>query len=320
MRIELDPRLLVLRLGLRFHCLGIGLRRGLDDIALLVLLRLVQIIVRILDAGGGEQHLESVIDLLLVDQVRERRLAYLLHRFQHGRRLADLLLLVADAQAHGDIHVHVRVPSARIDPDPLVPEPDRALPRLMFHEQAQHKTEQLLDPGLGENAGDHLDPAVASRFHRRPLRRRDLAGLLQRVGVDPLPGLRHAGFLLHLLLDIFEHRERLVGDEWNRKRDQGFGSGADRRAGGGIQQIVDRRSVVALGRTRNLNPRAVREIDVVERLAQNDCRNTLIVEHQVREAAPINLVRHRDRAKRGEWPLLHLLIPQDDVVHPQCAA
>jgi hypothetical protein len=69
-RLRFHLRLHLLDLHLRLHLLllGIGLRRIGDEVALLVLLRLVQIVLGILDPGLADELLRAVVDFLLVDQ------------------------------------------------------------------------------------------------------------------------------------------------------------------------------------------------------------------------------------------------------------
>jgi hypothetical protein len=109
-----------------------------------------------------------------------------------------------------DRDVHVRVPRARIDLDPLSAQPHQRAFGRCSHEQAQDAPEQGLERHLGEDPHEQLrlalrggDGSARGRFLRR----------LQRVGVEPHRALVLARALLLRVRRGTEGEGTLLADE-----------------------------------------------------------------------------------------------------------
>src|SRR3546814_6672752 len=59
--------------------------------------------------------------------------------------------------------VHFRIPATRINLHPLIAQADHALAGLMTDQQAKDLSEQPLDAGFSEDAGDQFNAGVLAR-------------------------------------------------------------------------------------------------------------------------------------------------------------
>ena len=156
--------------------------------------------------------------------------------------------------------------------------------------------EQVADAGLGEDARDQLHARLRGVVD---LHGRGGAGVLQRVGVEPLRLAVDAGAPFAGRVGVCQHREDLAGD-----RRHGLPVhparhlGAHDAARARHQEIVER----GLGgmRLRHLHPRIDRQIGVVEDRAQQRGLDALDVHHQVGDRAAEEAVGDDHRRHGGE--------------------
>ena len=124
-----------------------------------------------------------------------------------------MFLLVANANADANRHVHFSIPAARVNLHPFIPQSDDTLARLMRHDKAQNLAEKLLDARLGENARNHLDALVPLVVVK--CRLRGSLRLFQGVSIQRLTMPVDARARLLLLVCPFKRRKHLVADERN---------------------------------------------------------------------------------------------------------
>ena len=127
-----------------------------------------------------------------------------------------------------EVRAHLGVAGERLD---------RLRPLHLVHRGAEDAEEQVLDAGLGEVAGHHLDAGVGALNH-------GAGGLLGRrledVGRDALAHLGDARAGLGDGFHVLQHGQGLAAHEWRRELlDLARLLGADDRPDLGVHQVLD---------------------------------------------------------------------------------
>jgi hypothetical protein len=182
-------------------------------------------------------------------------------------------------------------------------------PHLEFlHPGLDHLPEDLpaevRDAGGREDPGDHLDPSRRGGHDLGD----PVGGLIEARGVEPLVVAGDARPVLPLGPQHLEHLDRHGGEGAGLDLpDHPRGPDPDHAAGPAVQEVVQ----VGLA-LHHLRHRRIGQVEVVEHLAEQGGPDELEVPDDVRQALPVELVGHRDRAETREGVAVRHLVVEDD--------
>ena len=172
----------------------------------------------------------------------------------------------------------------------------------MLADDAVQQQEQVLDAGLGEDAGNQAHSRLR---HRERLVDRRGRLVIQRIGVETLALLGDAGthFALHVF--VFEQREHLVADSGNDLPIDAAGlSRADNPALAAYEKVIQ--CLIGGKRLSDFHTRIIGEIGIVQQRPLERGLDLLDIHHQIGDRASEEPVGNDDRRHGRERHFVEL--------------
>ena len=228
------------------------------------------------------------------------------------RQRHQVPLARACAQADRDIRVHIGIPAARIEINPLVAQTDRLRLVLVFHDQPKDAAKHALEAAFSHRAGDQLDSRNAA--FRYQLRGRCRL-VLQCVRIKPRRRIAHARSVLQHRVQILQHGEGLFRHERHvERRDRSTRINAGLDADGLSKLRLQHRVGIAHRALLDNRLKVVLPIEIVECLARQHRLDALDILDIVEQASAFPSMRDNLRRDVRKRIFADRLIGQDGVV------